>query len=58
MTWRDSSKVIGGVFDIKFYPLVVDKCEGYKIYDIDGNEYIDFNASWAVANVGYGNKEI
>ncbi|AGK60220.1 4-aminobutyrate aminotransferase-related aminotransferase [Archaeoglobus sulfaticallidus PM70-1] len=58
MTWRRSSEVIGGVFDIKFYPLIVDRCEGYRIRDIDGKEYIDFNASWAVANVGYGNKKI
>ncbi len=58
MIWKRSSEVIGGVFDIKFYPLVVERCEGYKIWDTNGREYIDFNASWAVANVGYGNEEV
>ena len=58
MIWKRSSKVIGGVFDIKFYPLVVERCEGYRILDNEGREYIDFNSSWAVANVGYSNEKV
>lgn len=33
--------------------LVVEKQEGSKIWDVDGNEYLDFAAGISVSNVGH-----
>jgi 4-aminobutyrate aminotransferase len=38
--------------------IVPAKAKGVKVWDVDGNEYIDFVAGVSVANVGYGNSEI
>ncbi len=40
------------------YDLVVDHAEGSTICDIEGNSYIDFAASVAVMNIGYGCKKV
>ena len=45
---------IGTTFKIRFYPLVVERARGATVVDVDGREYLDFNAGWAVANTGYG----
>jgi 4-aminobutyrate aminotransferase len=45
-------------FFIRFYPMIVAKAKGFKVWDQNGKEYLDFNASWAVANVGYSNERI
>ncbi len=44
--FKELNKVIpGGVsHNIRFYPpypILIEKCEGSRIYDVDGNEYID-----------------
>ncbi len=36
------------------YPLFIEKANGSKIYDIDGNEYIDFVGSWGPMFLGHG----
>jgi len=35
------------------YPLVVDRAEGATIWDVDGNEFLDFNAGIAVVSTGH-----
>lgn len=35
-----------------------EKGEGTKIWDADGNEYLDFVAGIAVTNLGHGNKKV
>jgi glutamate-1-semialdehyde 2,1-aminomutase len=35
------------------YPLFVKKGDGSKLWDVDGNEYIDFNLCWGVLFVGH-----
>ena len=40
------------------YPLVIEKGKGAIITDIEGKEYIDFAAGFAVMNVGYSNPEV
>ena len=35
------------------YPLVVERGEGCWLYDVDGNEFLDFNAGIAVCNTGH-----
>ncbi len=36
----------------RFYPLFVERIEGTKVIDVDGNEYIDFNSGLLCLNVG------
>lgn len=38
------------------FPVVFDKGEGVRLYDVDGKEYLDFCAGIAVFALGYGNK--
>lgn len=52
MLKRDS-KVIGDVVKLRFYPMTAVSGHGAYLVDVDGKEYLDFNAGWAVANTGY-----
>jgi 4-aminobutyrate aminotransferase len=49
---RDAAS-LGSVMKIRFYPMVVDRAQGVRLWDVDGKEYLDFLAGWAVANTGY-----
>lgn len=50
--------LISDVMKLRFYPINVERAMGSKMYDAEGNEYIDMNAGWAVMNLGYGNREV
>jgi glutamate-1-semialdehyde 2,1-aminomutase len=39
-------------------PLYVSKAKGSHIWDVDGNEYIDFNSSLASINLGYCDPDV
>lgn len=39
------------------YPVVFDHGEGVRLYDTEGNEYLDFGAGIAVMALGYGDRE-
>ncbi len=39
------------------FPVVFDRGEGVRLYDVDGKEYLDFGAGIAVFALGYGNKD-
>jgi glutamate-1-semialdehyde 2,1-aminomutase len=45
-------KAVGG------NPLFIDRAEGSKIYDADGNEYIDYVCSWGPIIFGHNNAAI
>ncbi len=45
-------KSVGGV------PLFIDRAEGSKIYDVDGNEYIDFVLSYGPMILGHRNGKV
>ena len=51
---RDT-RALGNVLKVRFYPLAVERAQGCTIVDVEGVEYLDFMAGWAVANTGYGN---
>jgi glutamate-1-semialdehyde 2,1-aminomutase len=40
-------KAVGGT------PLFIDRAEGSRIYDVDGNEYIDYVSSWGPLILGH-----
>jgi len=46
-------RVISQASRIAYYPLVVDRAYGSKLWDVDGNEYLDFLSGAAVNNVGH-----
>ncbi len=39
-------------------PIFIDRAQGCKIYDVDGNEYIDYICSWGPLMLGHSPKEI
>ncbi len=43
---------------ILYYPLLVKSAHGCTITDVKGKEYLDFNASWTVAGLGYSNPTV
>lgn len=45
-------RAVGGV------PLFISKAKGAKIYDVDGNEYIDFVCSWGPLLLGHAHNKI
>lgn len=58
--WRDLSKLTPHgvhsnwrIFDP--YPLIMARGRGSHIYDVDGNEYIDFNMAFGALVVGHAN---
>lgn len=52
----------GGVTaNIKYfkpYPIVMEKAKGPYLYDVDGNEYIDFNLCYGTLILGHGHPEV
>ncbi|MCH8289822.1 glutamate-1-semialdehyde 2,1-aminomutase [Candidatus Poribacteria bacterium] len=64
--WRRSQKFIpGGVNSpvrnfskVGGNPLFIQRGQGAKIYDIDGNEYIDYVASWGPLILGHAHPHI
>jgi len=44
---------VGDVMKIRFYPFVVARAEGVRLWDPDGNEYLDFIAGGGVMQTGY-----
>ncbi|MDF2610228.1 MAG: glutamate-semialdehyde -aminomutase [Lachnospiraceae bacterium] len=39
-------------------PVFIEKAIGSKIYDVDGNEYIDYVGSWGPCILGHGNQNV
>jgi adenosylmethionine-8-amino-7-oxononanoate aminotransferase len=39
-------------------PLVIERAEGARLYDVDGRSYLDANASWYVACLGHGHPRL
>ena len=45
---------MGGVHKIRFYPFVLERAEGVRVWDVDGNEYLDMIAAGGVLQTGSG----
>jgi adenosylmethionine---8-amino-7-oxononanoate aminotransferase len=39
-------------------PLVIDRAEGARLFDLDGRSYLDANSSWYVATLGHGHPRL
>ncbi|OYD07620.1 aspartate aminotransferase family protein [Paludifilum halophilum] len=40
------------------YPLFMESAGGAKLYDVDGNEYIDYNLCYGALMLGHGNSRV
>jgi predicted acetylornithine/succinylornithine family transaminase len=38
---------------VRRQPIVIIRGKGSKVWDVDGKEYLDFTAGWAVCNIGH-----
>ncbi len=56
--YEKEKKIIGSAVHIRFYPMIIDRMLGKNIWDINGKKYLDFNASWAVANIGHSHPKV
>lgn len=45
---------MGGVHKIRFYPFVLERSDGVRVWDVDGNEYLDLIAAGGVLQTGTG----
>ena len=43
------------MFLVRRQPMVLEKGEGARVWDVDGKEYLDFTSGWAVNNAGHSN---
>jgi len=62
---RAESFLVGGVNspvrafgDVDMKPLFIERASGSKIYDIDGNEYIDYVCSWGPMILGHAHPKV
>ena len=46
------------MFLVRRQPVVIERGEGTRVWDVDGKEYLDFTSGWAVNNVGHANEAI
>ena len=51
-------KYLAKAIGLKYFPIAITKAEGSKVWDADGNEYIDFLTSAAVYNIGHRNPRV
>ena len=65
-SYRDAKNLIpGGVNSparafksVDCNPIFISKAKGSKVYDIDGNSYIDFVSSWGPMILGHADKDL
>jgi 4-aminobutyrate aminotransferase len=53
---RDNRRMSGSM--IPRYPFVIERGEGAHVWDVDGNEYIDFAAGIAVTSTGHSHPKV
>ena len=46
------------MFLVRRQPMVLEKGEGARVWDVEGKEYLDFTSGWAVNNAGHSNPVI
>ena len=46
------------LFLVRRQPMVLERGEGARVWDVDGKEYLDFTSGWAVNNAGHCNEAV
>jgi 4-aminobutyrate aminotransferase len=52
------SAALAHVLRIRFYPMAVARAEGARVWDFDGNEYLDMMAAGGAAQTGFGHTHV
>lgn len=52
VNWIDVEKN-NYMFTVRRQPIVIARGDGTRVWDVDGKEYLDFTAGWAVNNLGH-----
>ncbi len=55
---KEDRELVSPSLRIKYFPLVVARAEGAKLWDLDGNEYIDFLCGAATTNIGHRHPKV
>jgi 4-aminobutyrate aminotransferase len=50
--------LIADAIKIRFFPFAAASGQGCRLRDVEGREYLDFTAGWAVANLGYSHPHV
>lgn len=50
--------LISDALKIRFFPHVTHEGRGARLLDIEGRQFLDFSAGWAVANTGYSHPHV
>jgi len=50
--------LIADAMKLRFFPHVIEEGEGARLRDVEGKEYLDFTASWALASIGYSHPHL
>lgn len=51
-------RLVADAIKLRFYPFAVAGGQGCRLRDVEGKEYLDFSAGWAVANTGYSHPSV
>ncbi len=46
------------MFLVRRQPMVLERGDGARVWDVDGKEYLDFTSGWAVNNAGHCNEAV
>jgi 4-aminobutyrate aminotransferase len=52
------SATLAHVLRIRFYPMAVARADGVRVWDADGNEYLDLIAAGGAVQVGFGHPAV
>lgn len=55
---NDDKEIYSQASRLAYFPLVIKKGKGVKLFDIDGNEFIDFLSSAGAINTGHAHPKI
>ena len=55
---RRDERAVTNVLKIRYTPFAADGGEGGRLFDVDGRDYFDFSAAWALAGLGYSNERV
>jgi 4-aminobutyrate aminotransferase len=55
---RRDERAIANALKIRYTPFAAEGGEGGRLFDVDGQSYLDFGAAWALAGLGYSNERV
>jgi 4-aminobutyrate aminotransferase len=56
--YESDAGLIAEAIKLRFYPFAAARGRGCRLWDVEGKQYLDFTAGWAVANTGYSHPRV